>query len=259
MWFFDSVLEETPKEVINKEATPVASAQKDDQDGSFLIISDDMAATNLPDTAVQIFETTPPNTEVKDTIPGMSFFWSENNTVSDTQTEVNSENTESSSEHSFLSSTINENKDVTWGQDEMIVSLDVATDEWWVMTKKADTPVIMEENVATLFGGISWETLTSTESTPTTPTLDKNDIYAPMKRAIAEYEEFIGILTKDAEEKDQEIVNYNEEIAEAKRIAKVAIDKAQASVKKALEKRKSLDAEIKRIQEMSSLLAWQIK
>lgn len=88
---------------------------------------------------------------------------------------------------------------------------------------------------------------------------EKNDIYAPMKRAIAEYEKFLSALMEDASKEDNKIEISNAQIAEAKEIAKRAIDTAKESAKVALENRKRIDTEMKRIGEMKDLLSLQIK
>ncbi len=119
-------------------------------------------------------------------------------------------------------------------------------------------PVQEEAKVTDIISPVVVEVMKE-EITQGTYVPEKNDIYAPMKRAIAEYEKFLAALMEDAKKEDTEIEAANDRIAEAKEIAKKAIDLAKESAKQALEKRKILDAEMKRIKEMSDTLVLQIQ
>ena len=205
-----------------------------------------MNATTVPDTVVQLFDVTPEVTFTPEIAPVSEVSFFSDPLVSLTESSdivsvspvaevafFNAPKFTSDDNKSNILETISEIQAPTEAiaeQPESIISSEVM-----------DTEVLPVFDIAQL------------------PVPDKNDIYAPMKRAIAEYENFLTELMKDAEIKDQEIIDYNGQIAEAKKIAKLAIDKAQASAKEALEKRKNLDAEMKRIQEMSNLLSLQIQ
>lgn len=77
---------------------------------------------------------------------------------------------------------------------------------------------------------------------------EKDDIYAPLRKAIAEYDTILASHIQIAEAKDVEITEYNARAAEAK-----------ASAKKALEERKALETEMDRVKQIKELFTAQLK
>lgn len=85
------------------------------------------------------------------------------------------------------------------------------------------------------------------------------DIFAPVRKAIAEYSEYIADRTKLAGIKDQEIVECNARIAKetAERNARIAAEKATA--KATLDERKKIEAEIDRAKQMQAVFTAQLE
>lgn len=77
---------------------------------------------------------------------------------------------------------------------------------------------------------------------------EENDIYAPMRKAIAEYDTILGSLAQIADAKDAEIVEHNARAAEAK-----------SQAKKALDDRKVIGTKMSGVEQMKSVLFAQIK
>ncbi len=237
MWFFDTVLEDTSK------TTAVASAaaiKKDEQDGSFLIVDDSGKVEDIPDTAVQLFDSSKqeatPEAEIS--------FFSE---------PVVSTTTESSPEISFFSEPVGT-------EVEPIVSLvEKAAETESSVILMEDAPVeATEEIIAPVVEDTPVEAVQEVQffapaeivAEPVTTVVvpEKNDIYAPLKKAIAEYDAILAAHMQIAASKDAEITDYNNQVAAAK-----------AAAKKALEERKALETEMDRVKQMKELFSAQLK
>lgn len=119
-------------------------------------------------------------------------------------------------------------------------------------TELAEVPESIQENIkeeeTSLFGMISTEAIQEEPITSIIPLPEKNDIYAPLKKAIAEYDIILTTHAQIAEAKDSEITEYNNQVAVAK-----------AAAKKALEERKALEIEMDRVKQMKELFSAQLK
>lgn len=105
--------------------------------------------------------------------------------------------------------------------------------------------VVEETSAVSLFDSVM-----QTEPEPiiiAAPVLEKNDIYAPLRTAIAEYDAILTTHAQIAATKDQEIADYNNQVAVAK-----------AAAKKALDERKALESEMDRVKQMKELFALQL-
>lgn len=230
-------------------STPIS--KKDDQDGSFLIIDDSVNTVVLPDTAVELFHT-PEVASVseisffseplqvatieEDSSTGIAFFEPSTTTLLASDSE---EKTESESVAFFM---------------ETPSEVQVISDSAIESVKN-----VQEETSVSLFDNVLAESPKEPEIIAIVATPEKNDIYAPIRKAISEYDTILLAHAQIAEAKDVEIVDYNAQIAEAKRIAKQTIDKAQESAKKALSERKALEVEIDRVKQMKELFSAQLK
>ena len=254
MWFFDSVLEETPEKVLAKK--------KSEQDGSFLIIDDSVSVATLPDTAVQLFDTV--MTEAEPTAE-ISFFSEPVVTPEVVSTEVSfapesplspldtleeegaSHVDESSAEISFFSEPIIVPETET--QTESVV----ATDNIFTLADETSAEVLdVTPETSGAVNNISFDVVMEEISKPeiveTIVLLDKSDIYTPLKKAIAEYDTILALHAKIAEAKDVEITDFNNQVALAK-----------AGAKKALEERKALETEMDKVKQMRELFTAQLK
>lgn len=220
MWFFDSVLEETP----NTVNPSLAQTKKSEQDGSFLIINDSVNTDAIPDTAVQLFDAAPEVTSSPE------------------------------SEVSFFSEPVVapvEDSVVTTESVEEPVSAEI---EFFTESTVAPTAPVEAETVSETDNLISFmdESSTPTPSIETTTLVEdiqsKDDINGPLQNAIKEYNGMLDRHMKIATAKDQEIADFNEQVAIAK-----------AGAKKALEERKSLETEMDRIRQMKELFSAQLK
>lgn|GEM_PF-6413105 len=82
----------------------------------------------------------------------------------------------------------------------------------------------------------------------TSSSTESYDIFAPVRKAIAEYDGYIAERTKLADIKSQEIEEQNARIAEAKAAAKTALDE-----------RKKIEAEIDRARQMQGVFTAQLE
>lgn len=187
MWFFDSVLEEntsTPTGI-----TSGTSEKNDEQDGSFLIVDDSLSASDIPDTAVKLFDEEPvaestASVETPTNNVEISFF-----------SEVPAQATEPVNE-------IGEStEDVVATEPEAIIEN--------TQVETSEVSEVITEDYS--HGGASASTETY-------------DIFAPVHKAIAEYSEYIADRMKLADIKSREIDEQNVRIAEAKAAAKAALD-----------------------------------
>jgi len=231
--------------------------KKDEQDGSFLIIDDSVSANQLPDTAVQLFDAAPEvvtSVQEINSIPEVSFFSEPAAAVMNT-TEAN----ETTSEVTFFTEPI---EDVHG--DIVVVATEEADVEGSKVVSFAEESVaeVPEESAMGMVADEISEPLQKDmnilEAVAVAPTetvvemttnsvLEKNDIYAPVRKAIAEYDEILVSHVKIAEAKDAEIAEYNNRVAEAK-----------AAAKKALEERKALETEMMRVKQMKELFSAQL-
>ncbi|MDD5377283.1 MAG: hypothetical protein PHH16_04160 [Candidatus Gracilibacteria bacterium] len=253
MGFFDSVLEEAPKAGVAGSPT----VKKDEQDGSFLIVDDSINASTLPDTAVQLFDVAPTETaDTQETVSSEISFFSEPTVVSPTETEETKAS--SSPEIAFFDGPVMETvapAEPNSGTDDIVSFMEepAAT-----ATSRETSPELAEvqepiqENVKeeenSLFGTVSVEAIQEEPVVSIAPLPEKNDIYAPLKKAIAEYDTILMAHTRIAEAKDSEIAEYNNQVAVAK-----------AAAKKALEERKALETEMDRVKQMKELFSAQLK
>lgn len=247
MWFFDSVLEEAPKTGI--VGSP--AAKNDEQDGSFLIIDNNVSADSLPDTAVQLFDTTPEAVSVSE----ISFFSEPAMPIAESSGIVGEVAESSSSEIAFFDgpvATAEASSEMESASDSAISFMEepiLESSGENTVTTLVEEPEAgsaqnsIEEEKAQFFGITSTETVQEPVSAQ-----EKNDIYAPLRKAIAEYDAILVGHTRIAESKDAEIADYNNQVAVAK-----------AAAKKALEERKSLDAEMDRVKQMKELFSAQLK
>lgn len=141
---------------------------------------------------------------------------------------------------------------------EVVVDTSFLTEESVIETE------IIPEKITV---AITEEIMESTQKTETT-TLKKIDFDTYIAEKSAELDQFITSNIRLAEIKDEEIVSYNTQIAEAKetekkaiemakKIAKQAIDKAKESAKQALDERKNIELENDRIKEIKARLSIQ--
>lgn len=85
------------------------------------------------------------------------------------------------------------------------------------------------------------------EESAMTTVPEKNDIYAPIIKAIAEYDSILAGHARIADAKDAEIAEHNARVAELK-----------AAAKKALEERKAIETEISKVKQMKELFSAQL-
>lgn len=218
---------------------PVAQKKKDEQDGSFLIIDESIKASDIPDTAIKLFDVPENNeliTEEEPKANEISFFsdMEESASVSEVATS-DTQSMEATDTVSFLEET-----SISAEPEDAVVMTSEVTEEVAPMVLMEEAPtetetVIMDTPVAVVVK----EEIIETEVA---------DIYAPVHKAIAEYDGLIARLTKKAESKDQEISDRNARIAEEK-----------AAAKKALDERKSIESEMDRINEMRIVFTSQLK
>ncbi|MDP2104033.1 MAG: hypothetical protein Q8K26_03870, partial [Candidatus Gracilibacteria bacterium] len=167
MGFFDTVLEENTSTAPGTSTTK--SQKNDEQDGAFLIVDDSLSASDIPDTAVKLFDE-----------------------ESAAEPTVSAETPTNNVEISFFSETPASTDEVT---EVTEVTEDVVVTELEAITEdiQAETSVVPE---------IVSEDYTQSTSAST----ETYDIFAPVRKAIAEYSEYIADRTKLADVKDQEIV-----------------------------------------------------
>jgi len=253
MGFFDNVLEE--------QATgTTSSVAKDEQDGSFLIIDDNMNANSLPDTAVQLFDATP-KTEAVPVAEASIFSDSTTSVVEDSEVLSEKENIPSS-EISFFDSPVSDTEITT-----LVASVEEDVIE---LPKEVVTTAVVEEITEPVQEAVILDIAPSVEITKEqTVSLEKNDIYAPLRKAINEYDTILASHAQIADVKDREITEYETQIVQAKevekqtieaakKLAKEAIDKAKASSKIALEEREALTVEMDRVNQMKGIFSAQL-
>jgi len=190
--------------------------ENSEQDSSFLIIDESVNAESIPDTAVQLFDA--PSEENTAIVSEMSF-----STEPEVPEVVVSEISFDSSREMGVS-------------PEPVVSTEASTEP------EMAEPIV---NIETLTFG---EAEIPAEEVIAASVPEKNDIYAPVKNAIAEYDAILESHTKIAEAKDAEISDYNDQVATAK-----------AAAKKALEERKNLETEMDKVRQMKELFSAQLK
>jgi hypothetical protein len=215
-----------------------------------------MNAESIPDTAVQLFDAAP--AEAADTqetaSTGISFFSEPTATSS-----VEAEETKisSSPEIAFFDGPVMEasvTAETGTGTDGLVSFMEEPTPmvSEETSTASAEAPESIQENVkkeeTSLFGMVSAEAVQEEPIASITPLPEKNDIYAPLKKAIAEYDTILATHAQIAEAKDTEIAEYNNQVAVAK-----------AAAKKALEERKALETEMDRVRQMKELFSAQLK
>lgn len=221
--------------------------KKDDQDGSFLIIDESVKAEALPDTAVQLFDAAPANE--------ISFF--SEPAASGTESMVTADAEVSTpSEIAFFDGP-------AIASDEAVISEPVAETESAVLfieepaVAEVSAPLLLEEAaVPAQEEKMELSALLTSMETEKEPEIiaetaivpEKNDIYAPLRKALAEYDSILAAHTQIAEAKDAEIADYNNQVAIAK-----------AAAKKALEERKALETEMDRVRQMKDLFSAQLK
>lgn len=214
MWFFDSVLEENTSTVVG--TTAVTSQKTDEQDGSFLIIDDSVTTADIPDTAVKLFDEEP----VAE--------------ISATEEMVSTSN----KEISFFSETPAPADEAP--EDEVMETTeDLVATEPEVIVEDA------QEETSEVSEAITEDYSQGDASVASTETYD---IFAPVRKAIAEYNEYIAERTKIADIKSREIDEQNARIAEAKAAAKAALDE-----------RKKIEAEIDRARQMQGVFTAQLE
>ncbi|EKD29939.1 MAG: hypothetical protein ACD_78C00206G0003 [uncultured bacterium (gcode 4)] len=217
MWFFDTVLEENTS---TASGTSITKSQKnDEQDGAFLIVDDSLSASDIPDTAVKLFDE-----------------------ESAAEPTVSAETPTNNVEISFFSETPASTDEVTKATEDVVVTeLEAITED--IQAETSVVPEIVSEDY-------TQSTSASTET---------YDIFAPVRKAIAEYSEYIADRTKLADVKDQEIVECNARIAQetSERNARIAAEKAAA--KAALDERKKIEAEIDRAKQMQAVFTAQLE
>lgn len=200
----------------------VGTTKKDD-DGSFLIIDNSIKAESLPDTAVQLFEATPVES-IQEVAPVSEIsFFSEEKGTSEVENSVVFEDSEVES--------TSENIEIT--------PLESATKEPLVSVQEVNIETLPEITSVAMVEEVAQVSEIRSEA---------SDIYAPIRTALTEYENMLSGLMKDAQVGDQEVIDCNARVAEAK-----------AEAKKALERRKSLDAGINQVKQMKESLALQLK
>lgn len=232
--------------------------KKDEQDGSFLIIDDSVSANQLPDTAVQLFDAAPKtvSNEVETaSVPGVSFF-SEPTTSAMEAAGI----TETASEITFFTEPA---EDVHIEMTPAIIEEEADIEESKVVSFTEESAAeVSEENVIVPMVAEIMEFAPSKDILVP----NKIDFNAYIAERKAELEKFISNNMQLANIKDEEIIAYNAQIAEAKeiekqaieaakKIAKQAIDTAKESAKNALEERKNIELENDRIKEMAKLLS----
>ncbi len=224
MWFFDSVLEEAPKTNVTA-ASFEAAKKKNDQDGSFLLIENTPTAADIPDTVEQIFDPLP---EISNAPAEISFFSDATPTseISDT-TDIQTEQS-SSSELAFFD-----------GPNIVVEPLNIVeeVEEEAIITEAVEIPEEIISAPVVIPNAIKNSVVP-----------EKNDIYAPVRRAITEYDDILLKHTQIAATIDAQIAEYNEQVATAKALAK-----------KTLDERKALETEMDRVRQMKELFTAQIK
>lgn len=256
MWFFDSVLDDTSAQgTAATGATQASTAKKDEQDGSFLIIKDDIKAETLPDTAVQLFDAAP----AQESAPAseISFFSSPVETPVETVPEMSivSESAPSSEIAFFDEPTASVTEPIVIESEPETDSVVLFSEE--PVVAEVSAPVVLEEPVvpvqeekmelAALMASV--EVAKEPEIVAVvTPVPEKDDIYAPINEAIAKFDKILEAHGKIFEAKGQEIADYNSQISELKTAAK-----------KALDEQKTLSAETDKIKQMRDLFISQLK
>jgi len=256
MGFFDNVLDE---QATSTDASS-SSVTKDEQDGSFLIIDDNMNANSLPDTAVQLFDTTT-ETEVTPVVETSISSDSTASVIEDSEVLSEKENIPSS-EISFFDSPV---VDVEMTTPAVSIEEDVIE-----LPKEVVATAIVEEISEPVQEAVMFDIAPSVEiEKEQIVSLEKNDIYAPLRKAINEYDTILASHAQIADIKDKEITEYEAQIIQAKEIekqtieaakklAKEAIDKAKISSKIALEEREALTAEMDRVNKMKDIFSAQL-
>lgn len=214
-----------------------------------------MSASSLPDTAVQLFEVTP-STEVSPASE-VSFFDTTPVSASESMEITPTPEVSLSPEIAFFDGPVATPESITFVEtvtvpdsaisfagepvvesfEESMVTAPVATE----VVESVQEVVIEEPTV--MF-------MSTPAEVPQTPAAipEKNDILAPIHRAIAEYDTILVAHTRIAESKDMEIAEYNNQVAVAK-----------AAAKKTLEERKVLETEMDRVRQMKELFSAQLK
>jgi hypothetical protein len=238
-----------------------SGTEKDDQDGSFLIIDNSTTVDAIPDTAVQLFDK--PKTISSSEISFFSEPLASNpvNLVeesSKTMEDVSSTKiaffdepiviTESSiaPESSLVPEIKTESPDLITFSEEVLVrsSQEIIAP---IVVEQIFEPVQEEVKVANIITPVVVE-VTKEEIIQGAYVPEENDIYAPMKRAIAEYDTLLIARTQISDAIDNKIAENNARIAEEK-----------AAAKKNLEERKVLETGTNQIKQMRDTLFAQIK
>ena len=233
------------------DTIPVMQKKKDEQDGSFLIIDDSMNAKSLPDTAVQLFDTTP---VISSPVAEISFFSSTIETAQETPIEIVVENTttsSSSSDISFFSEPTSVNELISWDIDDTASSEQTLVDmDEGGKTEAIDItePLVVTDMTESIQVWNIFSESVEVDSFIIPKALHKNDIYDPVRKAIAEYDSILEEHAKISEAIDNRIADRNARIAEEK-----------AAAKKDLDERKTIDTEINKIQQMKDLFSAQLK
>ncbi len=207
-----------------------------------------MKVEDIPDTAVQLFDS-----PTQEATPEAEISFFSEPAVSTTA--------ESSPEISFFSEPVGTEVEPTVSLDEK------ATETESSVILMDDTPVeATEEIIAPVVEDAPVEAVQEvpveavqevqffapaeivTEPVASVVVPEKNDIYAPLKKAIAEYDTILAAHMQIAASKDAEITDYNNQVAAAK-----------AAAKKALEERKALETEMDRVKQMKELFSAQLK
>lgn len=231
MWFFDSVLEEAPKTNVTA-ASFEAAKKKSDQDGSFLLIENTPTTADIPDTVEQIFDPLP---EISNAPNDISFFWDTTSTWSISDTTIIETEEESSSKLAFFDEPNMDVEPVNIVVEPL--NLVEETEEEAIIAEAVDIP---EEVIV---APVAVANVTKNTVVP-----EKNDIYAPVRKAIAEYDDILLKHTQIAAAKDAQIAEYNDQVATAKALAK-----------KTLDERKALETEMDRVRQMKELFTAQLK
>ncbi len=198
--------------------------KKSEQDGSFLLINEDVNTDTIPDTAVQLFDAVPEVTSSPE------------------------------SEISFFSEpTVSSVEDVVVATEPTEEPVSAQIEFFTESTVTTPVPVEAEEvsetdNLISFMDESSAPVSEAQSSTPVEATVSKDDINGPLQNAIKEYNGMLERHMKVAGAKDQEIADFNDQVATAK-----------AGAKKALEERKSLETEMDRIRQMKELFSAQLK
>lgn len=191
-----------------------------DEDGSFLIIDDSVTAASIPDTAVQLFEETPtaPTETIQESGDSLSDFLSAAKVM-----EVTEEDEVAQEDEAEVI--------------EATTVIETIAEELPAIPEVEATPILSFVEVTSSSTGDDMSTSGATAQDP-------DDI---LKKAIQDLEILRLGHAKLAEAQDSEIELQNARVAEAKNLAK-----------KALEERKKIETEIARVDQMKALFTSQL-